>query len=438
MKRYDYSRDDMEELFFSLSQRNPGNRRDVEDTVTRILEDVKTQGDQAVLLYTKQLDHVELASEGLEVSPLEIEKAYEWVDPALLKVLEKAAENIRRFHEKQKENSWFSTDSPEGSAGVFLGQKVTPMSRVGVYAPAGSAPLPSTVLMDILPARVAGVKEIILCSPPGKGGRVDPLILACAKIAGATRVFSIGGAQAVGAMAYGTQSIPRVDKIVGPGNIYVAMAKKLVFGQCGIDMIAGPSEVLILADESANAGYVAADLLSQAEHDPLASSILITTSRSLADKVEEAVDKQLKMLSRMDIAAKSIENYGAIVLVESLEEGIALSNRIAPEHLEIDTKDAFSLLPSVINAGAVFLGEYSPEPMGDYFAGPNHTLPTNGTARFFSPLGVYDFVKRTSVISYSKKAFLEAAPYVAAFAESEGLTAHAQAVKIRMEGEKPS
>ena len=438
MKRYEYSKDDMEELFFSLSQRNPGNRRDVEDTVTRILEDVKTRGDQAVLLYTKQLDHVELTSEGLEVSPLEIAKAYEWVEPALLKVLEKAAENIRRFHEKQKENSWFSTDGPEGAAGVFLGQKVTPMSRVGVYAPAGSAPLPSTVLMDILPARVAGVKEIILCSPPGKGGRVDPLILACAKIAGATRVFSIGGAQAVAAMAYGTQSIPRVDKIVGPGNIYVAMAKKLVFGQCGIDMIAGPSEVLILADERANAEYVAADLLSQAEHDPLASSILITTSRELADKVEEAVDKQLKKLSRMDIAAKSIENYGAIVLVESLEEGMTLSNRIAPEHLEIDTKDAFSLLPFVINAGAVFLGEYSPEPMGDYFAGPNHTLPTNGTARFFSPLGVYDFVKRTSVISYSKKAFLEAAPYVAAFAESEGLAAHAQAVKIRMKGEKPS
>ncbi len=438
MKRYDYSKDDMEELFSTLSQRNPGNRHDVEDTVTRILEDVKTRGDQAVLLYTKQLDHVELTSEGLEVSPLEIDKAYEWVEPALLKVLEKAAENIRRFHEKQKENSWFSTDGPEEGAGVFLGQKVTPMSRVGVYAPAGSAPLPSTVLMDILPARVAGVKEIILCSPPGKGGRVDPLILACAKIAGATRVFSIGGAQAVGAMAYGTQSIPRVDKIVGPGNIYVAMAKKLVFGQCGIDMIAGPSEVLILADKSANAEYVAADLLSQAEHDPLASAILITTSRELADKVEEAVDKQLKMLSRMDIAAKSIENYGAIVLVESLEEGIALSNRIAPEHLEIDTKDAFSLLPSVINAGAVFLGEYSPEPMGDYFAGPNHTLPTNGTARFFSPLGVYDFVKRTSVISYSKKAFLDAARYVASFAESEGLTAHAQTVKIRMEGEKPS
>lgn len=318
--------------------------------------------------------------------------------------------------------------------GIILGQKVTPLSRVGVYAPSGTAPLPSTVLMEVIPAKVAGVDEIILCSPPRENGRIDPVILACAKIAGADRVFAAGGAQAIAAMAYGTGTIPRVDKIAGPGNIFVQVAKKQVYGICGIDMIAGPSEVLVIADESANPEYVAADLLSQAEHDKLSSAILVTNSKALADAVQKAVEIQTKRLGRNEIIKNSLEDYGAIVVVPTLEEAVSISDRIAPEHLEICTKDPFALLPEIKNAGAIFLGEYSPEPVGDYFAGPNHILPTVGTARFFSPLGVYDFIKRSSIISYTRKAFRDAAPYVAAFADAERLQAHAESIRIRCKG----
>lgn len=428
MKVYEYSQENMALLFEALDKRSPEGRKDVEEAVSAILRDVRERGDEALIEYTAKFDRVNLTADCLEVSQKEMEKALLSVDPELLKVIERAAANIRAFHERQRENSWFMTRED----GTLLGQKVTPLSRVGVYAPAGTAPLPSTVLMDVIPAKVAGVKEIILCSPPQKDGKINPLVLACAKLAGIDRAFAVGGAQAVGAMAYGTNTLPRVDKIVGPGNIYVATAKKQVFGICGIDMVAGPSEVLVVADDSANPAYVAADLLSQAEHDMLASAILVTPSRDLAFKVQKEIEKQLARLGRNEIAARSLEDYGAIVVTPDLETAIKLSNQIAPEHLEICTQDPFALLPSIQNAGAIFLGSYSPESVGDYFAGPNHTLPTTGTARFFSPLGVYDFVKRQSVISYSPKAFTEAAPFVAAFADAEGLSAHAEAVRIRI------
>lgn len=429
MRIYEYGRDDMEALFESLRSRAPEGRRDVEEAVSEILKNVKERGDEALCEYTLRFDGVSVPKNRLEVPREEMEKALEAIDGSLRKVLERSAENIRAFHEEQKEKSWFMT----GEDGILLGQKVTPLSRVGVYAPAGTAPLPSTVLMDIIPAKVAGVDQVILCSPPQQDGKVNPMILACAMIAGVDRVFAVGGAQAIGAMAYGTRTIPAVDKIVGPGNIYVTVAKKQVFGICGIDMTAGPSEVLIIADESANPAYVAADLLSQAEHDELASAILVTDSRILADAVAKEIEIQAGKLGRSSIVRKSLEAYGAIVLVPSLDDAVKVSNRIAPEHLEINTKDPFALLSDIRNAGAIFLGEYSPEPLGDYFAGPNHTLPTAGTARFFSPLGVYDFVKRSSVISYTRGAFMKAAPYVISFAEAEGLQAHAESVRIRCE-----
>jgi histidinol dehydrogenase len=402
-------------------------RKDNEEAVSGILYSVRERGNAALLEYAQKFDGVMMTPSMLEVSKAEMDTAWLSVDKGLLSVMEKAAANIRAFHEKQRENSWFMTQKE----GIVLGQKVIPLNRVGVYAPAGSAPLPSTVLMDAIPARVAGVNEIILCSPPGKNGRVNPLVLACAKLAGVNRVFSAGGAQAVAAMAYGTETIPRVDKIVGPGNIYVAAAKKLVFGVCGIDMTAGPSEVLIIADETAEPSFVAADLLAQAEHDALASAILITTSREIAAQVQKEMQEQLKKLSRNEIAAKSIKDFGAIVITGTVGEAIGISNIIAPEHLEVCVRDPFSLLSDITNAGAIFLGNYSAEPLGDYFAGPNHTLPTSGTARFFSPLGVYDFVKRQSVIFYNQKAFLKAASDVSAFADAESLTAHAEAIRIR-------
>lgn len=427
MKLYQYGKDNMEPLFESLKKRSPEGRRDVEEKVSDILRDVRERGDQALYEYTLRFDGVSVPSQDMEVSREEMEKALSGIDKGMLEVLERSAANIRAFHERQKENSWFMTRED----GTLLGQKVTPLSRVGVYAPAGTAPLPSTVLMDIIPAKVAGVGEIILCSPPQKNGRIDPMILASARIAGADRIFAVGGAQAIGAMAYGTQTIPVVDKIVGPGNIYVQVAKKQVFGTCGIDMIAGPSEVLIIADEKANPEYAAADLLSQAEHDVLASAILVTTSKGLADAVIKAVKVQTERLGRNEIIEKSLDAYGAVVVVPTLDEAVEISNRIAPEHLEIITGDPFALLAGIRNAGAIFLGEYSPEPVGDYFAGPNHTLPTVGTARFFSPLGVYDFIKRSSIISFTRKAFTDAAPYVASFAEAERLQAHAESIRIR-------
>ncbi len=432
MKVYEYKKDSLKVLLDALNKRSPEGQVEVEKVTADIIRNVKELKDEALIEYSRKFDRVELTALTLEVPQNDLDEALSSVDLDLLSVIEKAATNIRAFHEKQVENSWFTTDK----TGILLGQKITPLSRVGVYAPAGSAPLPSTVLMDVIPAKVAGVDEVILCSPPGKNGKVDPLILACAKLAGADRVFMVGGAQAIAAMAYGTQTIPKVDKIVGPGNIYVATAKKMVFGVCGIDMIAGPSEILIIADETANPAYVAADLLSQAEHDKLASSILITTSKELAQRVSQEVDQQLLRLTRNEIASKSIEKYGAIIITDTIEEAIKISNSIAPEHLEVCTKNPFELLSLIKNAGAIFLGNYSPEPLGDYFAGPNHTLPTSGTARFFSPLGVYDFIKRQSVISYNRDAFNEVAADVAAFAQAEGLTAHAQAIRIRTKTEE--
>ncbi|HHY65354.1 MAG TPA: histidinol dehydrogenase [Clostridiaceae bacterium] len=432
MKIYECGKDDLAGLFESLKKRSLEGQKNVDDTVSGIIRDVMEHGDEALLEYTERFDGVKL--ESLEITAEELDEAISSVDEGLIEVILRAAENIRAYHEKQRENSWFFTKEN----GIVLGQKVVPLSKVGVYAPAGSAPLPSTVLMDVIPAKIAGVKEIILCSPPGKDGKMNPLVLACARFAGVDRAFKIGGAQAIAAMAYGTETVPRVDKIVGPGNIYVATAKKQVFGVCGIDMIAGPSEILVIADESANPAYVAADLLSQAEHDRLASSILVTVSKELAYKVAEEVKIQLGRLERAEIASKSIEDYGAIIIAGNMDEAIEISNAIAPEHLEVCTKDPFSLLDDIRNAGAIFLGNYSPEPVGDYYAGSNHTLPTSGTARFFSPLGVYDFVKRQSVISYSRKAFDLAAADVAAFADVEGLTAHGNAIRIRteMEGKK--
>lgn len=427
MRIIEYGKDDIETLLESLQRRTPEGLKDVEMKVSEILRGVRERGDQAVCEYTLELDGVPLSARDLEVSAEEMQKALSGLDRELREAIERSAANIRAFHERQRENSWFMTRED----GTILGQKVTPLSRVGVYAPAGTAPLPSTVLMDIIPARVAGVEEVILCSPPQKDGKVNPVILACAMVAGADRVFAVGGAQAIGAMAYGTRTIPMVDKIVGPGNIYVATAKKQVFGICGIDMIAGPSEVLIIADETANPEYVAADLLSQAEHDLLASSILVTTSTTLAEAVVKAIEAQTQKLTRNEIINKSLDAYGAIVVVPNLDEAVKISNRIAPEHLEINTQDPFALLSGIKNAGAIFLGEYSPEPVGDYFAGPNHTLPTAGTARFFSPLGVYDFIKRSSIISYTRKALMDAAPYAASFADAEGLQAHAESIRIR-------
>jgi len=432
MKIYECGKDDLAGLFESLKKRSLEGQKNVDDTVSGIIRDVMEHGDEALLEYTERFDGVKL--ESLEITAEELDEAISSVDEGLIEVILRAAENIRAYHEKQRENSWFFTKEN----GIVLGQKVVPLSKVGVYAPAGSAPLPSTVLMDVIPAKIAGVKEVIQCSPPGKDGKMNPLVLACARFAGVDRAFKIGGAQAIAAMAYGTETVPRVDKIVGPGNIYVATAKKQVFGVCGIDMIAGPSEILVIADESANPAYVAADLLSQAEHDRLASSILVTVSKELAYKVAEEVKIQLGRLERAEIASKSIEDYGAIIIAGNMDEAIEISNAIAPEHLEVCTKDPFSLLDDIRNAGAIFLGNYSPEPVGDYYAGSNHTLPTSGTARFFSPLGVYDFVKRQSVISYSRKAFDLAAADVAAFADAEGLTAHGNAIRIRteMEGKK--
>lgn len=430
MKVFEYGRDELNILYEQLKSRSIENRADIEESVREILRGVKERGDAAVSEYTQKFDGVLISPQELEVSASEIEESLESADKELLNVIKRAAENIRAFHERQKENSWFTTNQD----GVVLGQKITPLDRAGVYVPAGSAPLPSTVLMNVIPAKVAGVREIVLCSPPDKNGRINPLILACAKIAGADRVFKTGGAQAIGAMAYGTESIPKVDKIVGPGNIYVATAKKLVFGICGIDMIAGPSEVLVIADETANPRYVAADLLSQAEHDAFASAILVTTSKKIADEVNKELQIQIEKLPRKDIASKSVNNYGAIVITGSIDQAVEIANTIAPEHLELCVEDPFSLLPSINNAGAIFLGNFSPEPLGDYYAGPNHTLPTSGTARFSSPLGVYDFVKRQSIISYSKKAFEKVSSDVAAFADAEGLTAHANSIRIREDG----
>ncbi len=416
-------------LLEDLLKRDPNNYTSYETTVQAIVEDVRSRRDQAVFAYTENFDKVRLDASSIRVTDREIEEAYAQVDPELLTVMRHSMENIRRYHEKQKRNSWFAS-KPDGT---ILGQKVTPLASVGVYVPGGKAAYPSSVLMNIIPAEVAGVSRIVMVTPPGRDGKVNPVTLVAAHLAGATEVYKVGGAQAVAALAFGTESIPRVDKIVGPGNIFVALAKKAVYGHVSIDSIAGPSEILVLADDSANPRYVAADLLSQAEHDELASAILVTTSMDLAHKVSAEVDGFVKTLSRREILEKSLENYGYILVADSMADAISVANEIASEHLEIVTRNPFEVMTKIRNAGAIFLGEYSSEPLGDYFAGPNHVLPTNGTARFFSPLGVDDYIKKSSIIYYSREALEAVHGEIERFAEAEHLTAHANSIRVRFE-----
>lgn len=411
----------------NLLKRSPNNYDEYQDKVNEILSNVKKNGDKAVFHYTETFDKAELTPDTLYVTEEEIKEAYTKVDPELITVMKKSIENIRSFHEKQIHNSWFTTRED----GVILGQRITPLESVGVYVPGGKAAYPSSVLMNIIPAKTAGVRRIVMVTPPGADGKVNPATLAAAHLAGATEVCKVGGAQAIAALAYGTESIPKVDKIAGPGNIFVALAKKSVYGHVSIDSVAGPSEIMVLADETANPRYVAADLLSQAEHDELASAILVTTSRDLAEKVSAQVDEFTAALSRRDIISHSIENYGYILLADTMEDAIDAVNAIASEHLEILTKNPFDTMTRVKNAGAIFLGEYSSEPLGDYFAGPNHVLPTNGTAKFFSPLSVDDFVKKSSVISYSREALQEVHEDIIRFAKAEHLTAHANSIAVR-------
>ena len=416
-------------LLEDLLKRSPNNYGQYEKGVAEILARVKEEGDQAVFDFTRRFDHAEITEETIRVTKEEIEEAYRQVSPSLVDIIRKALVNIRSYHEKQRRTSWFDS-KPDGT---ILGQKVTPLQRVGVYVPGGKAVYPSSVLMNIVPAKVAGVDEIIMVTPPGKDGKVNPNTLVAACEAGADVIYKVGGAQAIGALAYGTKTIPKVDKIVGPGNIYVALAKKAVYGHVSIDAIAGPSEILVVADETANPRYVAADLLSQAEHDELASAILVTTSEELAQKVSAEVDEFVKVLSRGEIIQKSLDNYGYILVADTLEDVIDIANEIASEHLEIMTKDPYQVMTKIRNAGAIFIGEYASEPLGDYFAGPNHVLPTNGTAKFFSPLSVDDFIKKSSIIGYSREALEQIHTDIEAFAEAEQLTAHANSIKVRFE-----
>ena len=418
-------------LLQDLLKRSPDSYGEYEERVAAILKQVKEKGDEALFTYTEQFDHAHLTKETVRVSEEEIAEAYEKTDEKLIGVIRKALENIRSYHEKQKQYSWFDS-KPDGT---LLGQKVTPLKRVGVYVPGGKAVYPSSVLMNVIPARIAGVDEIIMVTPPGRDGKVSPHTLVAAKEAGVDAIYKVGGAQAIAALAYGTESIPKTDKIVGPGNIYVALAKKAVYGYVSIDSVAGPSEILVIADETANPRYVAADLLSQAEHDELASAILVTTSAELAEKVSDEVDGFLKELSRAEIIQKSLDNYGYILVAQTMEEAIETANEIASEHLEILTKNPFDVMTKIRNAGAIFLGEYASEPLGDYFAGPNHILPTNGTAKFFSPLSVDDFIKKSSIISYSRDALEKIHEDIEYFAQAEQLTAHANSIKVRFEKE---
>ena len=418
-------------LLEDLLKRSPNQYSAYEKDVAKILEDVKREGDEALFGYTARFDGAHLDAETVRVTEQEIQEAYDQVDEELLGIIRRALHNIRTYHEKQRQNSWFDS-RPDGT---ILGQKVTALARVGVYVPGGKAAYPSSVLMNIAPAKAAGVDEIIMVTPPDKNGKVTPTTLVAAKEAGADVVYKIGGAQAIGALAYGTESIPKVDKIVGPGNIYVALAKKAVYGHVSIDAIAGPSEILVIADDSANPSYVAADLLSQAEHDELASAILVTTSEELADAVSKEVDRFTAQLSRKEIIQKSLDNYGYILIAESMDEAISIANEIASEHLEIQTKNPYDVMTKIRNAGAIFIGEYSSEPLGDYFAGPNHVLPTNGTAKFFSPLSVDDFIKKSSIIAYSKEALEKVHEDIESFAAAERLTAHANSIHVRFNKE---
>lgn len=417
-------------LLEDLLKRSPNSYGKYEESVREILDEVKERRDEALFEYTKKFDGADINASNILVTEEEIQEAYRIVDPGLLEVIRRALVNIRAYHEKQKQYSWFDS-RPDGT---ILGQKVTPLARVGVYVPGGKAAYPSSVLMNIMPAKAAGVDEIIMVTPPGKDGKVTPTTLVAAKEAGADKIYKAGGAQAIAALAYGTESIPKVDKIVGPGNIYVALAKKAVYGHVSIDSIAGPSEILVLADESADPRYVAADLLSQAEHDELASAILVTTSMELARKVSDWTDIFIKELSRGEIIQKSLDNYGHILVADTIEDAVSAANEIASEHLEIMTENPFEVMTKIRNAGAIFIGEYSSEPLGDYFAGPNHVLPTNGTAKFFSPLSVDDFIKKSSIISYSKDALERIHTDIERFAEAEQLTAHANSVRVRFNG----
>jgi histidinol dehydrogenase len=424
---------DFDTSFNTILSRGEESSREVEQVVLDIIADVRRRGDAAVLELTKRFDRLEAASlADLEVTAAEIEVAFSRVDGADVAALKLAVERVTRFHQKQKQQTWLSTEEPD----IMLGQKVTPLERVGIYVPGGKASYPSSVIMNAVPAKVAGVGEIVMVAPT-PGGEINPHVLVAAKLAGVDRIFRIGGAQAVAALAYGTQTIPKVDKITGPGNIYVATAKKLVFGQVGIDMIAGPSEILVISDGSGTPAHIAADLLSQAEHDELASSILITTDRSFGEQVAVEVERQLALLSRETIARASWEKYGAIIVAETLDEVIAFSNRIAPEHLELAVADPFAILPQIINAGAIFMGHWTPEAAGDYLAGPNHTLPTGGTARFFSPLSVDDFVKKSSIVYFSEGGLKRLGDDIVRIAGLEGLEAHGKSVSIRMRGESP-
>ncbi len=415
-----------------LLKRSPNNYDSYADTVNEIVNTVRKEGDKALFDYTLRFDKTEITKDTLQVTQEEINEAFSLVSDELVEIMKRAAANIEEYHMKQKRYSWFDS-KPDGT---ILGQKITPLSKVGVYVPGGKAAYPSSVLMNVIPAKCAGVEEIVMVTPPGKDGKVNPGTLVAAAIGGVKTIYKAGGAQAIAALAFGTESVPKVDKIVGPGNIFVALAKKAVFGFVSIDSIAGPSEILVLADETANPRYVAADLLSQAEHDELASAILVTTSMELAKKVSDEADAFVKQLSRKDILEKSLENYGYILVAQNMEEAIDTANDIASEHLEIVTKNPFDTMTRIKNAGAIFLGEYSSEPLGDYFAGPNHVLPTNGTAKFFSPLSVDDFIKKSSIISYSREALEPVSGDIIKFAESERLTAHANSIKVRFENIK--
>ncbi len=429
MRILNLTKDEQDKVLASLLKRSPANYTEQEGTVREIIDNVRRDKDAAIFAYEEKFDHCRLSAENIRVTKEEIAAAYQELEDGFIEVMKRAAANIRSFHEKQKTNSWITTTDE----GTILGQKVTPIAVSGCYVPGGRAVYPSSVLMNVIPAKVAGVEKIIVCTPPNAQGKVPAGTIVAADIAGVDEIYKVGGAQAIAAMAFGTESVPRVDKITGPGNIFVALAKKACFGYTGIDSVAGPSEILIIADETANARYVAADLLSQAEHDPLASAILLTTSKELAEKVSAEIDDFLKELSRAEIIQQSLDNYGYIFVGDTMEELVDAANAIASEHMEIVTANPFEVMTKIKNAGAIFLGQYSSEPLGDYYAGPNHILPTNGTARFFSPLSVDDFVKKSSIISYSRDALERVHEDIEVFAQNEGLTAHANSVHVRFE-----
>ena len=428
MRKLKLNAETIDNILETLLKRSPNQYTEYEATVNEIVNNVREKGDEAIFAYTKKFDGADINESNIVVTKEEIEEAYSLVPQELVEVIRKALVNIESYHSKQKQNSWFTSEE-----GIILGQKVSPLARVGVYVPGGKAVYPSSVLMNVMPAKVAGVECIYMCTPCDKEGKVNPSTLVAANEAGVDVIYKCGGAQAIAALAFGTKSIDKVDKIVGPGNIFVALAKKAVFGYVSIDSIAGPSEILVLADETANPTYVAADLLSQAEHDELASAILVTTSEKLADEVEKEIERFVKILSRKDIIQKSLDNFGYLLVANNMKDALDCVNAIASEHLEIVTANPFETMTYVKNAGAIFLGQYSSEPLGDYFAGPNHVLPTNGTARFFSPLSVDDFIKKSSIISYSKEALEAVYPDIVKFANNEQLTAHANSIKVRFE-----